>query len=158
MGLQPLRLRLRVRINQINNNLSPCPTPRERTKHATMNTLLERTRRPDITFSRNGRISITARVVRLLSLQPGDSINIAFHLGECYLIALRHPSAVGRHIAQCHPTKKGSRNFCANSVVLARLMLDKCQLPQQRASFLVGTPTTRDGNTIIPIIFKNPIL
>ena len=41
--------------------------------------LLQRTRRPDITFCRNGRISITARVVRLLSLQPGDSINIAFH-------------------------------------------------------------------------------
>ena len=44
--------------------------------------LLERTRRPDITFSRNGRISITARVVRLLSLQPGDSINVASTLAS----------------------------------------------------------------------------
>ena len=79
--------------------------------------LLERTRRPDITFFRNGRISITARVVRLLSLQPGDSINVAFHLGECYLLAVRHQNAIGRHVAQCHPTKKGSKNYCASSVL-----------------------------------------
>lgn len=120
--------------------------------------LLERTRRPDITFCRNGRISITARVVRLLSLQPGDSINIAFHLGECYLLAARHDNAIGRHIAQCYPTKKGSRNYCANSVMLARLMLDNCNIKEQRASFMVGKQETRDGDVCVPIIFKNPFL
>ena len=119
--------------------------------------LLQRTRRPDITFCRNGRISITARVVRLLSLQPGDSINIAFHLGECYLLASRHANSVGRHIAQCYPTKKDSHNYCANSVCLARLMLDNCGIHDQRASFMVGEETTHDGDVCLPIIFKNPL-
>lgn len=119
--------------------------------------LLERTRRPDITFSRNGRISITARVVRLLSLQPGDSINVAFHLGECYLLAVRHQNAIGRHVAQCHPTKKGSRNYCANSVMLARLMLDNCKISQQRASFMVGKEEMRNGKVYLPIIYKMPL-
>lgn len=119
--------------------------------------LLERTRRPDITFSRNGRISITARVVRLLSLLPGDSINIAFHLGECYLMASRHNENAGRHIAQCYPTKKGSLNYCANSVTLCRLMLDNCKVKEQRASFMVGKEETRDGEIYLPIIYKMPL-
>ena len=115
--------------------------------------LLERTRRPDITFSRNGRISITARVVRLISL----SINVAFHLGECYLLAVRHQNAIGRHVAQCHPTKKGSKNYCASSVLLARLMLDNCGIKEQRASFMIGQAEKRDGETVLPIIFKHPL-
>lgn len=119
--------------------------------------LLERTRRPDITFCRNGRISITARVVRMLSLQPGDSINIAFHLGECYLLPVRHAGTPGRHHAQCYPTKKGSRNYCANSVMLARLMLDNCGIKEQRASFMIGQAEKRDGETVLPIIFKHPL-
>ena len=119
--------------------------------------LLERTRRPDITFARNGRIFITAKVVRQLSLQPGDSINIAFHLGECYLLATRHENATGRHIAQCYPTKKGSRNFCANSVDLSRLMLDHCNIRAQRASFIVGKCETIDGEVYLPIIYKMPL-
>ena len=119
--------------------------------------LLERTRRPDITVCRNGRISITARVARLLSLQPGDSINIAFHLDECYLLAARHADAIGRHIAQCHPTKKGSHNYCANSVLLARLLLDYCGIHAQRASFMVGKEETRNGEVYLPIIYKMPL-
>ncbi len=114
-----------------------------------MITLLERTRRPDITFCLGGRISITARVARILALQPGDSINVAFHLGECYLFATRHNNAVGRHIAQCYPTKKGSRNYCANSV-----MLDNCHLHHYRASFMVGKEEMRNGEVYLPIIYK----
>lgn len=119
--------------------------------------LLERTRRPDITFARNGRISITAKVVHQLSLQPGDSINVAFRNGEYYLFAARHANAVGRHIAQCYPTKKGSRNFCANSVDLSRLMLDLCNIRAQRASFIVGKCETTDGKVYLPIIYKMPL-
>ncbi len=119
--------------------------------------LLQRTRRPDITFSRNGRISITARVVRILSIQPGDSINIAFHDGECYLMATHHGNAAGRHIAQCYPTKKGSRNYCASSVTLARLMLAGCKVQGERASFMVGKEETRNGEVYLPIIYKMPL-
>ncbi len=119
--------------------------------------LLERTRRPDITFCRNGRISITARVARILALRPGDSINIAFYLGECYLFAARHDNAVGRHIAQCYPTKKGSHNYRANSVTLARLMLDNCHVQDYRAAFMVGKEEMRNGEVYLPIIYKRPL-
>lgn len=119
--------------------------------------LLECTRRPDITFARNGRISITAKVVHQLSLQPGDSINVAFYDGEYYLFAVRHANAVGRHIAQCYPTKKGSHNYCANSVTLCRLMLGNCKIREQRASFMVGKEETRNGEVYLPIIYKMPL-
>lgn len=122
-----------------------------------MKKLLQRTRRPDISFCRNGRISLSARVVKVLSLQPGDSINVAFHLGECYLLASHNDNAAGRRIATCYPTKKGSRNFCANSVTLARLMLDKCNVPGLRASFLVGKGESIDGEVCLPIIYKMPL-
>ncbi len=122
-----------------------------------MKKLLQRTRRPDITFCRNGRIFITARVVRLLALQPGDSVNVAFHLGECYLTASHNHDAPGRHIAQCYPTKTGSRSFCANSVSLCRQMLDGCGVLGERASFLVGKETTVGGELCLPIIYKMPL-
>lgn len=53
--------------------------------------LLEHTRRPDISFYRNGTIRIAARVSRMLSLSPGDVINIAVTEGE-YLFSL--PSVI----------------------------------------------------------------
>lgn len=119
--------------------------------------LLEQTRRPDITFSRNGRISITARIARILSLSPGDCINIAFHQGECYLFASRTDHSIGRHIAKCYPTKKGFNNYCANSVTLCRLMLDRCGVSNQQASFMVGREEKKEGEVYLPIIYKKPL-
>lgn len=119
--------------------------------------LLQRTRRPDITFRRDGRITVTARVVRLLALRPGDSINVAFSGPECYLVAQRNDNAVGRHAARCHASKKGSLHFCANSAALCRLMLDRCGVTAQRASFMVGEPETVGGEVCLPVIYKMPI-
>lgn len=123
----------------------------------TMTTLLQRTRRPDISFSRNGRISITARVVRLLALQPGDSVNVAFVAGECFLMAARHRGSAARHVARCYPTKRGSRNFRANSVTLCRAFLDACAVRARRAAFFVGEPVPNGGEVFLPIIYKMPI-
>ena len=82
--------------------------------------LLERTRRPDITFSRNWPHFHYGKS-RAATLAPaGRQYQRSFHLGECYLLAVRHQNAIGRHVAQCHPTKKGSKNYCASSVLLAR--------------------------------------
>lgn len=77
----------------------------------------ERTRRPDITFYRNGRIDITASVAERLSLRAGDVIDIARGKEEYYLyVRLRRADgAVGRHEAQCYPSKSGTRNFRAYS-------------------------------------------
>ena len=77
----------------------------------------ERTRRPDITFYRNGRIDITASVAERLSLRAGDVIDIARGKEEYYLYVRlrRSDGAVGRHEAQCYPSKSGTRNFRAYS-------------------------------------------
>ncbi len=119
--------------------------------------LLENTRRPDITFCRNGRIYITARVSRILSLEPGDSINIAYDNGEYLLFAVRHPNCRGRHIAQCFATKKGSHNLSANSVQLCHSILLFANVNTDRASFMVGKAFERNSTTYLPIIIKCPL-
>lgn len=119
--------------------------------------LIEHTRRPDITFCHNGRILITARVSRILSLDPGDSINIAHEDGEYLLFAVRHHNFLGRHIARCFPTKIGSRNFSANSVELCRTVLRFANVHTDRASFMTGEAFERNHTTYLPIIIKYPL-
>ena len=119
--------------------------------------LLQHTRRPDITFCRNGRILITARVAHILSLSPGDSINVAFIDLEYLLYAVRHENNIGRHVAQCYPTKKHSRNYCANSVELCRYMLSIANVSTDRVSLMAGEPITRNDTVYIPIIYQCPL-
>ena len=52
--------------------------------------LLEHTRKPDITFNRNGIIQITSRLARALSLCPGDAINISIPLKKPVQGDLKH--------------------------------------------------------------------
>lgn len=120
-----------------------------------MLSLIKNTRKPDIKFYRDGRIFITARVSRILGLSPGDAINIALLDGEYLLFALSE--TIGRHHARCHPTKKGSHNFCANSTRLARALLDSCGIADQKASFMIGVPIILDEKTYCPIITRKPI-
>lgn len=119
--------------------------------------LLEHTRRPDISFCRNGRILITARVARILSLRPGDTINVAFIDREYLLYAVHHDNAIGRHVAQCYPTKKHSRNYCANSVELCRAMLSIAKVSTDRVSLMAGEPFTKDETVYLPIITQCPL-
>lgn len=119
-----------------------------------MQRLLENTRRHDITFHRSGLIRITARVVRALQLRPGDSINIAVSNGEYLLFAVRHN--IGRHEAQCHPTKQGCRNYCANSIRLCRMFFQALSLDADSVSFMVGEPTEQLGAKYLPIITSAP--
>lgn len=119
--------------------------------------LLQQTRRPDITFCRNGRIYITARVSRILSLAPGDSINIAYDNGEYLLFAVRHPAGIGRHIARCFPSKKGGNNLSASSVKLCRIVLNHANVQSTRASFMAGEAFEKNGTTFLPIIIKCPL-
>lgn len=120
-----------------------------------MNKLLTHTRRPDITFRRNGLIRITARIARLLQLQPGDSINIAIHNGEYLLYALHHP--IGRHDAACHPTQQGAHTYCAYSVRLCRTLLGTLHIRADSASFHAGKEIVIDNTTYIPLITRKPL-
>lgn len=119
--------------------------------------LLEQTRRPDISFSRNGKIRITARVARVLSLRPGDILNIVVSNGEYLLYATHFTNKIGRHEAQCYPTKKGSENYCANSVRLCRAMFDSIGIESSKAAFMAGEAFENDNTTYLPIITLQPL-
>lgn len=117
--------------------------------------VLQHTRRPDLSFLESGRVDITSRVVRLLDIHPGDVLSIVIVKGEWYLyVANRAESLVGRHEAQCFPTKKGSRNFRLWSRSLASAVLTECggvsraDLPAGEVSDVLGFPT-------VPIITQN---
>ncbi|MCH5234480.1 MAG: AbrB/MazE/SpoVT family DNA-binding domain-containing protein [Muribaculaceae bacterium] len=120
-----------------------------------MTNLLQFPRRPDITLYHFGRIIISARIVKALSLDPGDAINITIHEGEYLLYAIHQP--FGRHEAQCYPSKRGSHNFCANSVRLSRALLNAAKVQTLRASFLAGDLLTINDKKYIPIITAHPI-
>lgn len=118
--------------------------------------LLPRTRRPDITFIRDGRILITANLARALCLNHGDSINISCRNGEFFLYASSKSNAIGRHDAMCRRTKKNSNNFCANSIRLARAILDAVGINGNRAAFPVGEAFFENNIKYIPIITRKP--
>lgn len=117
--------------------------------------LLNKTRRADITFCRNGRIMMTARIAGMLNLTSAHAINIASDNGEYYLFAT--DASVGRHIGRCYPTKRRSHNFCANSVAIARYILDSAGVEGPQASFMAGDAIVRDGRAYVPIIIKRPL-
>lgn len=120
-----------------------------------MEKLLENTRRPDVSFARSGTIRITARVARMLSLRHGDFLNIARQGSEFLLYASRFEPCIGRHEAQCHPSKNGSYNFCAHSARLCQALLDAVGITDHKASFMVGEPIqAKDNKIYIPIITR----
>ncbi|WP_289712343.1 hypothetical protein [uncultured Muribaculum sp.] len=119
--------------------------------------LLGQTRRADITFRRNGQISITARVSRILKIVPGDSINIAYDNGEYLLFATHHANSIGRYMARCYPSKKSGNNYCANSIKLCRAMLSVVNTTAEKVAFMVGEEIVRGGIVYIPIITAHPL-
>ncbi len=121
-----------------------------------MNKILQHSRRPDISFCRSGRIYISSRIVKFLDIRRGDSINIAFNEGECLLYVSGRGNAY-RNVAQCFPTKTGSKHFCANSVALARGLLDIIGIKAKAVKFFVGEPMSIANTTYLPIIYKQPI-
>jgi len=123
-----------------------------------MTTTLDNTRRPDITFHANGRIDITARVAKALSLHSGDVIDIA-HDGSEYYLYVKHHNAIGRHEAQCWPTNKGKtcNNLRAHSKNLCHAVL-KINGNSNEARLPLGAPITHELlGLALPIIIKRNI-
>lgn len=87
-----------------------------------MCSLINTHRRPDIIFHPNGRIDITARVTNLLSLEPGDAINVWKEEDECYLYVARR-SADTNSRAICRQVNKGSNFLRVWSTSLASAII-----------------------------------
>lgn len=96
-----------------------------------MESLLGNTRRPDVSFYRDGRIDITSRVAKSLNLSAGDVIDVMKHGSEFYLyVRYRNFEILGKHEAQCHSTKRRSNHFRAHSIRLCAAILQECKSDQ----------------------------
>lgn len=122
-----------------------------------MYSLIGNNRKPDITFHSNGRIDISARVARLLSIQRGNALDIISD-GEEYYLYVRSHSEAGHYEATVFPSQHGSRHYLAWSRKLARAVIDACGLHVKKVRLTVGQPVPVGHiNKALPIITRNPI-
>lgn len=119
--------------------------------------ILGHMRRPDIAFHISGRIDISSRVARALSISPGDCIDILTDGTDIWLyVRIRASDAKGRCEARCLATKGNSRNLRAFSRRLCAYILD----PHPGAASVrlaAGEPEQVRGHTAIPIISRRPL-
>ena len=120
-----------------------------------MQRILTRTRLHDITFKRDGRILIGSRLCRCINLQAGDCLGIAFHEGEYLVYAIKN--AQGRQVGRCYASKRSGATLCANSVEMARTMLEAAGVRMFKASFAAGEAYEDSGRKYIPLITKLPM-
>lgn len=121
-----------------------------------MQSILGNTRKTDITFHANGRIDISARVVKALSIQEGDVLDIMADEGEYYLYVRFHAPVVGRHEATCFPTNPRSNHFRAWSSRLCRFMLEQSGSVADSVPLGLGMPVILPCLGIaLPIICKH---
>lgn len=122
-----------------------------------METLLPHTRRPDITFYRNGKIYISAHVARNLAIRPGSTIDIIVTQGEYLLYSTCRQPSPRRFVARCYQTRRGENTYRACSVTLCRALMQRLGIADPKIAFAVGDPMTYNGITCLPIITKHPL-
>lgn len=118
--------------------------------------LLGNTRRPDVSFFRDGRIDITSRVARSLGIADGDVVDVIKYGQELYLyIRLRGTDVVGKHTAQCHLSKPntGYSYYRAFSVKLCRSILSLMGNVTV-ARLAAGDRMELDGVAVVPLITR----
>ncbi|MBR4388741.1 MAG: hypothetical protein IKT00_06145 [Prevotella sp.] len=123
-----------------------------------MKSVLENSRKSDITFWRDGHIDICARVSRALDLREGDVIDIAIDEGfarEYYLYAKKkREGRNGRHKATCRAVNGNrSRYMRVNSKQLTRFVLHTTG-EMERARVMCGEVTDTPMGKAMVIILK----
>ncbi len=89
-----------------------------------MKSILSNSRKHDISFHASGKIDISARIARSLSLAPGDVIDIVHESGELYLcVRLRAGDYAGRHDGTVSATAHGKGTFRTWSKAIATAVL-----------------------------------
>ncbi|MBD5210977.1 MAG: hypothetical protein HDS77_06905 [Bacteroidales bacterium] len=124
-----------------------------------MTSILNNSRRPDITVNISGRIDITSRIVKLLNMQAGDVVDVCQH-GVEYFLYVRRTSQeiVGRHEGLCFPTSRGGRgSYRTWSVRLAKALRDVCGKEDYIVRFPCGEAQVIDEKIYVPIIVRNPL-
>lgn len=121
-----------------------------------MVSLLDRTRRSDVTFHASGRIDISAGVSLSLGLECGDVIDVLTD-GRDYYLCIRHkaPDVVGRHEAQVWAAnRKGRRHnyYRCWSRRLCGAVLGVCGGEVARVT--ACDAEEKDGRTVVPLIIR----
>lgn len=121
-----------------------------------MNSMLPNSRKHDISFNANGKIDISARIARRLSLSPGDVIGIARSDGELYLyVRHRAGSYSGRHAGRVWATSHGSAGtFRAWSKEMAMSVIGMSEKPCRLLRCPCGAEIERDNTRYITIIYR----
>lgn len=120
-----------------------------------MQSILGNTRRADITFSSTGRICISARVSKLLSLTRGDVIDIMEDRGEAYLYVKHRAPLIGRHEGMVFQSNKNGSHCIASSIKLSRYILQQCGVDDHVRLCCGASVTLAHYGTALPIITKN---
>lgn len=104
-----------------------------------MQSVIVKSRKPDLTFHITGRINISARIARELQLKSGDLIDIMEDddQHEAYIYVRHRAPNVGRHEGMVFPSHKGSYHFIASSKALCEYILRKCE-QQKKAAVACG--------------------
>lgn len=109
--------------------------------------------KPDIKFMPNGDINLTAKVVSLLGLKEGDSIQVATDDDELYLY-IHMRNAIDKNISGiARRANKTSKSLRVRWIPLCKKIIDM----DGRASFAayrVGDPYEKDGRIVLPIITR----
>ena len=125
-----------------------------------MKSLLEDSRRPDITFHSSGRIDITARLVRALGIGRGDTIDVQTD-GVEYMLYVRHRAAnsKGKFAAQCYPTNSGrSHNYRCHSLRLCKALINAVMPSAATLRLAAGEPVETAGvssQLAVPLITRH---
>ena len=122
-----------------------------------MRSILQNSRKHDLTFHQSGRIDISAHIARRLSLAPGDVIDIAQEAGEWYLyVKLRAGSYSGRHEGRIWATAKGKGSFRTWCKALSMAVLQAASA-SDILRCLCGEELERDSRKFITIIYRRSL-
>ena len=119
-----------------------------------MTSLLKTSRKHDIAFYASGRIDISAHLARLLSLAPGDVVDIVEENREWYMcVKLRSGNYAGRHEGKVYATtRRGKGTFRTWSRTFAAAAL-KASGQTARLRCPCGEVVERDGKVYVTIIY-----
>ena len=119
-----------------------------------MQSILGNSRKADVTFHASGRICISARVSKLLSLAHGDVVDIMEGTGETYLYVKHRAPVVGKHEGMVFRSNKNGSHCIASSIKLSRYILQRCSV-SDKVRLCCGSPVTlAHYGTALPIIVK----
>lgn len=109
--------------------------------------------KPDIKFMPNGDIHLTSKVVSLLGIQEGDSIQVATDGEEVYIyIHMRNVKEKNILGVARRATKTAGYLRVRWTVLCEKIIKMDGRAPF--AAYRVGDPYEKDGRTVLPIITR----